>query len=162
MRAISAHLHACATCRETLEELKVVDALLATTAPVTLAPNFTYAVMAEVRALPLLRTARFSHWALLSFYTIGAWMAIIAFWLIARATAAATLQGLLNSTYAWFTGTAATVGIATHALAPFAPYTMLAVVVVGAIDVALFAALAFYQHTIRPHVLATVIIPEDR
>ncbi|MGA7570105.1 MAG: zf-HC2 domain-containing protein, partial [Candidatus Aquilonibacter sp.] len=50
MTRVTAHLHACPHCESLLTELRVVDALLATTAPMELAPNFTFAVMAEARS----------------------------------------------------------------------------------------------------------------
>lgn len=77
MIRVGAHLRACSRCEALLTELRVVDALLATTTPVELAPNFTFAVMAEVGSLPARRTVRRpSAWAWLSFYLIGAWIAL--------------------------------------------------------------------------------------
>jgi len=46
-----AHVDGCAVCRSVLEELRVVDGLLNTPREVPLAPNFTFATMAEARAL---------------------------------------------------------------------------------------------------------------
>lgn len=46
-----AHIDGCAGCRSVLEELRVVDGLLNTPREVLLAPNFTFATMAETRAL---------------------------------------------------------------------------------------------------------------
>ena len=52
MARVTAHLRSVRTAKRCLTELRVVDALLATTAPVELAPNFTFAVMAEARTAP--------------------------------------------------------------------------------------------------------------
>ena len=162
MRAVAEHLRTCDECRATLDELKVIDALLATTPPVELAPNFTYALMAEVRTMPQPRGFRFSHWALLTFYTIGAWIALIAFWIFARATAAATLasasNGAVNATSSAF----AALGAGMHALAPYIPFALIAGLLVVAIDAAFFGAIFFYQRRIRPHMLATIAIREER
>lgn len=78
MARVSAHLHKCAHCESLLTELRVVDALLATTAPVELAPNFTFAVMAEARTTPIRAHRPLSLWAVLTFYVVGAWIALSA------------------------------------------------------------------------------------
>ena len=76
MAAVSAHLRTCPHCESLLTELRVVDALLATTQAVELAPNFTFAVMAEVRTTPMHKHRRLSIWAVLAFYVTGAWIAL--------------------------------------------------------------------------------------
>ncbi len=156
------HLRTCDDCRATLDELKVIDALLATTAPVELAPNFTYAVMAEVRTRPQPRAFRLSHWALLTFYTIGAWAALVAFWIFARASATATLSSASNNAVTATSSTFAALAAGMHALAPFAPFAAVAVLLIVAIDAAFFGAIVFYQRRIRPHVLAAIAIREER
>ena len=161
MRAMAEHLRTCDECRATLDELKVIDALLATTAPVDLAPNFTYAVMAEVRTMPQPRAFRFSHWGLLTVYTIGAWVALVAFWLFARETATATLASASNNAIAATGSTFAALTAGMHALAPYAPFVVISVLLVMAIDAAFFGAIFFYQRRIRPHVLATIAIREE-
>jgi anti-sigma factor RsiW len=76
MARVSAHLRSCPHCEALLTELRVVDALLATTAPVELAPNFTFAVMAEARAHPTRARRPLSLWAVLTFYVVGAWIGL--------------------------------------------------------------------------------------
>ncbi len=76
MVGVSAHLRKCPHCESLLIELRVVDALLATTAPVELAPNFTFAVMAEAGATPMRAHRPLSLWAVLTFYVVGAWIAL--------------------------------------------------------------------------------------
>jgi len=76
MARVGTHLRACSHCASLLAELRVVDALLATTKPVELAPNFTFAVMAEAASVPIHATRRLSLWAVLSFYLIAAWLAL--------------------------------------------------------------------------------------
>jgi len=76
MARVGRHLQTCAHCDALLTELRVVDALLATTAPVELAPNFTFAVMAETCATPFRTVRKLSMWAVLTFYVVGAWIAL--------------------------------------------------------------------------------------
>lgn len=76
MARVGAHLRTCAHCDALLTELRMVDALLATTAPVELAPNFTFAVMAEAQTLAVHKARKLSVWAVLAFYVIGAWIAL--------------------------------------------------------------------------------------
>ncbi len=47
-----AHLNHCGRCKGILDELRVVDALLASPREVELPENFTFASMAEVRSMP--------------------------------------------------------------------------------------------------------------
>jgi anti-sigma factor RsiW len=76
MARVSKHLRTCEHCELLLTELRVVDALLATTAPVELAPNFTFAVMAEARTTPMRARRPLSLWSVLTFYMVGAWIAL--------------------------------------------------------------------------------------
>jgi len=76
MARVSSHLRTCPRCELLLTELRVVDALLATTAPVELAPNFTFAVMAEARTTAMRAHRPLSLWAVLTFYVVGAWIAL--------------------------------------------------------------------------------------
>ncbi len=76
MTRVGAHLRTCAHCDALLTELRVVDGLLATTAPVELAPNFTFALMAETRTTPVHQVRKLSVWAVLTFYVVGAWIAL--------------------------------------------------------------------------------------
>ena len=76
MARVTAHLRTCSHCESLLTELRVVDALLATTAAVELAPNFTFAVMAEARSTPMRVRRPLSLWAVLTFYIVGAWIAL--------------------------------------------------------------------------------------
>jgi anti-sigma factor RsiW len=82
MARVSAHLRSCPHCESLLTELRVVDALLATTAPVELAPNFTFAVMAEARSTQIRPHRPLSLWAVLTFYIVGAWIALTALYVV--------------------------------------------------------------------------------
>jgi anti-sigma factor RsiW len=81
MARVTAHLRTCPHCESLLTELRVVDALLATTAVVELAPNFTFAVMAEARTTPMRVHRPLSLWAVLTFYVIAAWIVLSAIYI---------------------------------------------------------------------------------
>ena len=153
MRQIGEHLKTCASCAALVTELRVVDALLATTPLADLAPNFTFALMAEVRTMRVPLTRTHSILAILTFYLIAAW--------IVAGTAFATLDGKT----AFFASTAtalrtslghsigALAGTA-HALGPATPAVVGIVTSVLALDVMLIAAIFFFHHSIRPRLSA--------
>jgi anti-sigma factor RsiW len=68
------HIDRCAGCRSVLEELRVVDALLNTPRQVLLAPNFTFATMAEACALRAPAHQPTPVRAYLVSYLAGAWL----------------------------------------------------------------------------------------
>ena len=71
---VLAHVDACAGCCSILEELRVVDALLLEPRRVELAPNFTFATMAEARALADPASYRAPVRAYVVSYIVAAWM----------------------------------------------------------------------------------------
>ena len=78
MALVASHLAACASCQIVLEELRVVDALLATTRPAELPPNFTFAVLAEARDLKAPRQRAWRRPVLLGVtYLIAAWTLVL-------------------------------------------------------------------------------------
>lgn len=91
------HVDACAGCRGVLEELRVVDALLVTPRQIELAPNFTFATMAEVRALPPPRPYRAPLRAYLVSYLVAAWLLTGAAMLLAPQTMHALAGTLLDT-----------------------------------------------------------------
>jgi hypothetical protein len=86
-----AHLDGCRACSGLLEEVRVVDALLVTARPLEPPPNFTFRVMAEVRALPSPRLRRASALGVVATYLAFAWLLIGAFFLFGGANAKAAL-----------------------------------------------------------------------
>jgi len=78
-----AHVDGCDACRGLLEELRVVDALLLTPRTVELPENFTYATMADVKAMPHPCPLRTPLAATLIAYVAGAWSLVGAAALIA-------------------------------------------------------------------------------
>jgi hypothetical protein len=84
--ALLAHVDGCAGCRSVLEELRVVDGLLTTPREVALAPNFTFATMAETRALHAPACYRPPVRAYLVSYLAAAWLLAAAALLFAPQT----------------------------------------------------------------------------
>jgi len=81
-----AHVDGCAACRGVLEELRVVDGLLSTPREVSLAPNFTFATMAETRAMGAPACYQAPIRAYLVSYLAGAWLIAAAAFLFAPQT----------------------------------------------------------------------------
>jgi hypothetical protein len=77
------HIDTCGVCRGVIEELRVVEAVLAEPRGVRLAPNFTFATMAEVRALRVPHHRRPPLRAYLVSYLAGMWLLCGAAFLIA-------------------------------------------------------------------------------
>jgi len=94
---LEAHVRDCPACSSLLTELRVVDGLLV--APATPAPaaNFTFKVMADVRALPppVVRPAR--HVAMIAAYVAFGWAAIASYLIWGGAGARAALAWLRAS-----------------------------------------------------------------
>jgi predicted anti-sigma-YlaC factor YlaD len=81
-----AHLNRCGSCKGVLAELRAVDALLASPREIALPPNFTFATMAEVRALPQPHVSPVPVLAYLVSYLAAAWLLIGAGFLLASST----------------------------------------------------------------------------
>jgi anti-sigma factor RsiW len=80
---LRAHLDGCGRCQGVFEELRVVDALIAAPRAVELPENFTFATMAEVRALPRPHGSSAPVVAYLVSYLVAAWLLIGAGFLLA-------------------------------------------------------------------------------
>jgi len=80
------HLSACGRCKGVLDELRVVDALIASPRHVELPENFTFATMAEVRSLPRPHASAVPAYAYLVSYLAAAWLLIGAGFLLASST----------------------------------------------------------------------------
>lgn len=77
------HVNHCGRCKGVLEELRVVDALLASPRTIELPENFTFATMAEVRSLPQPHVSPAPMYAYLVSYLVAAWLLIGAGFLLA-------------------------------------------------------------------------------
>ncbi|MDQ2864980.1 MAG: zf-HC2 domain-containing protein, partial [Candidatus Eremiobacteraeota bacterium] len=76
MRRVREHFEGCPSCAALLAELRVADALLATSPPAEIAPNFTHALMAGVRSMPAPKSQRQAVWPVLAFYLVATWVCI--------------------------------------------------------------------------------------
>ncbi len=154
MVAVSSHVRACDRCTSLVQELRVVDALLGSTKPVDIAPNFSFAVMAEVRAIPVVERRTISTWSVLCFYLIGAWVALGGAYTLFGGTpwlknVAAMFLIPARETFAAIAGIA-------HGFGSALP---IAIGVVGAVlflDVLLAGVLVVFIRTIRPRLVASL------
>lgn len=145
IRAVIAHLEGCNDCTALLDELRVVDALLATTRPPGVAADFTAAVVSATRATPTHCAPRMPLGIALLLYLGAAWA--LAFVVALRSNDAAALLG---SALAEATRDLAALGAAVRALAPGTPLAAAAVTAVLSIDVLLIAALYYGYRRVRP------------
>lgn len=154
MAAIGDHLSECDRCRALLDELKVIDGLLATTGVPELPENFTFAVMAEVGAMPAPRARQHPIWSFLTLYSAAVWAAVVAAMVltgtsprVAIATIASTLGrvGFVSSAFA-------------SDVAHGVTHTMPSLAAFGAgvlvIDIALACAFALLYFVVRPRLAA--------
>ncbi len=93
-----AHLNGCGGCKGMLEELRVVDALLAGPRVVGLPENFTFATMAEARSLPRPHVSHAPVFAYMVSYLVAAWLLVGAGFLLASSTLRAVGETILDVT----------------------------------------------------------------
>ena len=91
-----AHLGHCGSCKGILDELRVVDALLVSPRVVDLPQNFTFATMAEVRALPRPDVSHPPVFAYLVSFLSAAWLLIGAGFLLASSSMRALGEAALG------------------------------------------------------------------
>ena len=94
---VAAHLDRCATCGSLLEELRVIDALLVTAPQREPASNFTFKLMAELRAMPQPYVRRAPISGIVAAYLIFAWALIGAFFTFGGGNAKAALVVIVAS-----------------------------------------------------------------
>jgi anti-sigma factor RsiW len=151
MQAVGAHVNACAACASLLAELRSVDALLESARPATLSPNFTFAVMAEVRSLPSPRRRSVPFWAILASYLVGAWIAASAAIVVAGGARLSLHAVTYQATH--FGGFAAIAGLL-HAIGPISPVVGIGVTVVLVADMALLAGIIVFYRNLRGRMAA--------
>lgn len=155
MASVRLHLRTCDACASLLTELRIVDALLETTKSPDIAPNFTFAVMAEVNAMPAPHARRISPWSLLTFYLVAAWIALSGAYAafgshvpgIVSGVGAAS--GILRDAFVTMTSIL-------HGLGPAAPITIAVVSFVLFLDALLVGGVIYFYRSVHPH-LATVL-----
>lgn len=154
MRSIAEHLRECPNCSELLEEVKVIDGLLATTRVPELPENFTFAVMAEVNSMPAPRARQHPVWSFLALYSAAVWAAVIAAMAMSgtspRVVIAAIASGLgkLGIISGAF-GAQLSHGL-THAMPSLAAFGLGVLI----IDIAIACAFALLYFVVRPRLVA--------
>ena len=114
---LAAHAEECASCGSLLAELRVIDALLLAPRRLEPAPNFNFAVMAEVRSMPRPHASRFHALPVLGIYLAFAW-SVIGFFFIAGKSAAHSALGFVSAAFSGAALSFASVATATsHLLA---------------------------------------------
>ncbi|MGR4066134.1 MAG: anti-sigma factor family protein [Vulcanimicrobiaceae bacterium] len=153
VRAVDAHVRDCKPCAALLAEIRVVDALLATARPAQLAPNFTFAVMAEVRSLPAPRRTGAPLAAILGGYVLAAWLLLsaVAVAFAGRLPALAAFQstewqGVLQALRA--------VAGAGAPIAPAMPAILTAVAGLLIVDAAFLTCIVIFYRNVRPRLAA--------
>ena len=155
MAAVSSHVRSCDHCTSLVQELRVVDALLASTKAVEVAPNFSFAVMAEVRSIPMIERRMTSAWSMLWFYLIGAWIALGAAYAM-FGVSAPWLKSLAAMFLVPARETLAAIGGIAHGFGSALPITIGVVGAVLFLDALLAGALVLFIRTIRPRLVASL------
>lgn len=147
---IRGHIEQCASCRELLDEVKVVDALLFTTKVPELPQNFTFAVMAEAGTMAPVREPRHRALTFAGIYVAASWIAAILFVSVTGISPAAlfnVLTGAGSQLSARYSGVMHAAPMPTPALAAFG-FGVLAV------DLFFAAAIAAIYFGVRPRLAA--------
>lgn len=154
MMAIAAHLRACESCRALLEELRVVDGLLETSRVPELPENFTFAVMAEARAMPAPRARQHPVWSFLALYSAAAWVAGI----LAMALTGTAPRTVLSAISTGLAHMGSIAGSLVAGLSPSLSHVMPPLAAFGAgvllIDAAIAGAFAVLYFVVRPRLAA--------
>lgn len=157
MLAVTKHLQTCADCRGLLDELKVVDGLLFTTRVPELAPNFTFAVMAEIGGMPAPRARQHPVWSFLALYSAAAWVAAVCGFVLSGTSpqsALANLSSVAGQAGIASSGFAGGVG---HGLSHTLPSLAAFAIVLLVIDAAMASAFAFFYVVLRPRLAARIV-----
>jgi hypothetical protein len=146
MRDVTLHLQSCPACNVLLEELRVVDALLATArSPGRVGSDFTAAVVSATAAAPLCRSRRTAFWLPLLAYLFVAW-ALLAF----AALEAHGVAGVAQRLAAWGEGGSAAIAAGLRAVAPATGIAAAAVTGVLLADLLLLAVIVYGYRRLRP------------
>ncbi|HEY1681851.1 MAG TPA: zf-HC2 domain-containing protein [Candidatus Tumulicola sp.] len=147
---VARHLDGCPSCERLHRRLRTVDALLETTRPAELAPDFTFDVMGRIRELPAPAIVARPWWILLGIYLLAGWAALGVALLELRTGAAANAGSALHA----IKNALGAVGSVAHSLSTVTPFAVSAVVLMLTIDVLLFAILAVYYRKLVPRLAA--------
>ena len=141
MAQVRKHLGTCRHCESLLGEVRVIDALLATTKPIELPPNFTFAVMADARTMQIHALRRFPLWGALAGYLVAAWAVVTALY-VTFGPRNAFVDSLRAPAASAAANIGTTLAVFTHSFfGPSTPVVLGGVVTVLAVDVLLAVAL---------------------
>ncbi|HEY8322771.1 MAG TPA: zf-HC2 domain-containing protein [Candidatus Baltobacteraceae bacterium] len=162
MAVVARHVHGCAGCTALVEELKVVDALLATATVPSLPENFTFAVMAHARSMPVPVRRLMPVWMAVGAYLLAVWL-LAGGWFLLRGTGAIAAVERALAPFGSGLIALADAGLgAGHALAPD-PIAVGAIVGgVLLLDVLALAGLFYFYRHVRPRRLASVSLEVRR
>jgi anti-sigma factor RsiW len=155
-RAVGAHVRSCAACATFLEELRVIDALLATARPPGVAPDFTAAVVSATHATPTRAPRRLPLGVALLLYLGIAWALAAIFAL--RTSQAGQVLGAAS---AFARSNVAAFGAAARVIAPAAPLAAAAVTGILLVDLLLLVALLYGYRRFRP-LIALYLVRGER
>lgn len=147
---ISEHIGDCSTCSALLEEVKVIDGLLATTVVSELPENFTFAVMAEVNALPAPRARQHPLWSFLVLYSTAAWVAVVAALALTHTSPRVVLGAIASALSPLGLASNAFAEYVSHGLSHTAPSLAAFGAVVLVIDIAIAIAFGVLYFIVRP------------
>jgi hypothetical protein len=146
MRDVTLHLQSCPACYALLEELRVVDALLATArSPGPVSSDFTAAVVSATATSPLHPSRRIALWVPLLAYLGVAW-GLLAF----AALNGRGVAGLFERFAAWGEGGLAAISAGLRAVAPATGVAAAAVTGVLLVDLLLLAGIFYGYRRLRP------------
>jgi anti-sigma factor RsiW len=146
------HLNHCGRCKGVLEELRVVDALIASPRAIELPENFTFATMAEVRSLPRPHPSPAPVFAYLVSYLAAAWLLVGAGFLLASTTMRAFGETALDVAAQLTRPLGALGHIASRILDDFGAFGTVVGIAI-AFDVVLALALVFGFTVVRPRLM---------
>lgn len=148
---LRAHLAGCGGCAGMFEELRVVEALIAAPRTVELPENFTFATMAEVRALPRPHVSSAPVVAYFVSYLVAAWLLIGAGFLLSGRTMRALGETALDLTGSLTRSLGALAHAGGRVLGDFGGIgTLLGTALV--LDLAVVAVLVFGFAVVRPRI----------
>lgn len=158
---IAAHVRDCANCRELLDEVKAIDALLFTTSVPELPENFTFAVMAEVNSLPAPHARAHPVWSFLVLYSAAMWVAVVVAMAITRTSPSVVFAFMAHALAKAGVASGGVAANLSHSLTHTTPALAAVGFGVLAIDIALAAAFALLYFFVRPRVAARLAsVPE--
>ena len=137
-----------------MDEVKVIDGLLATTGVSDLPQNFTFAVMAEVNSMPSPRARQHPIWSFLVLYSAAVWAAAVA-GMVLTGTSPRTVIAMIGTGLGKAGVASAAFGSSlsdglTHTMPGLAAFGLGVLV----IDIAIACAFALLYFVVRPRLAA--------